>query len=131
MVRAHRQAWCWQDEWYGLTMENIRALEREVQLMLSRKMAQYAEEEGTSELCKDSSPQVQASTATSEPSSSNGETLGRGLKKQWSTSSKSSRSSKRGGELGFLPFDSRPTFPVSRVAMPLLHPCSSVSFLWT
>nr|XP_048303207.1 membrane-associated phosphatidylinositol transfer protein 2 isoform X9 [Myodes glareolus] len=96
MVRAHRQAWCWQDEWYGLTMENIRALEREVQLMLSRKMAQYAEEEGTSELCKDSSPQVQASTAASEPSSSNGETLGRGLKKQWSTSSKSSRSSKRG-----------------------------------
>ncbi|XP_038200994.1 membrane-associated phosphatidylinositol transfer protein 2 isoform X10 [Arvicola amphibius] len=96
MVRAHRQAWCWQDEWYGLTMENIRELEREVQLMLSRKMAQYAEEEGTSELCKDSSPQVQASTAASEPSSSNGETLGRGLKKQWSTSSKSSRSSKRG-----------------------------------
>ncbi|XP_057620525.1 membrane-associated phosphatidylinositol transfer protein 2 isoform X4 [Chionomys nivalis] len=96
MVRAHRQAWCWQDEWYGLTMENIRELEREVQLMLSRKMAQYAENEGTSELCKDSSPQVQASTAASEPSSSNGETLGRGLKKQWSTSSKSSRSSKRG-----------------------------------
>ncbi|XP_050002309.1 membrane-associated phosphatidylinositol transfer protein 2 isoform X12 [Alexandromys fortis] len=96
MVRAHRQAWCWQDEWYGLTMENIRELEREVQLMLSRKMAQYAENEGTSELCKDSSPQVQASTAASEPSSSNGEALGRGLKKQWSTSSKSSRSSKRG-----------------------------------
>lgn len=131
MVRAHRQAWCWQDEWYGLTMENIRELEREVQLMLSRKMAQYAENEGTSELCKDSSPQVQASTAASEPSSSNGEALGRGLKKQWSTSSKSSRSSKRGGELGFLPFDSRLTFPVSMVAMPLLRPCSSGSFLWT
>lgn len=124
MVRAHRQAWCWQDEWYGLTMENIRELEREVQLMLSRKMAQCAEEEGVPELCKDSSPQVQASTAASEPSSSNGETLGRGLKKQWSTSSKSSRSSKRGGKLGFLPFDSRPT-------LPLLHPCSSGSFLWT
>ncbi|XP_021508427.1 membrane-associated phosphatidylinositol transfer protein 2 isoform X8 [Meriones unguiculatus] len=96
MVRAHRQAWCWQDEWYGLNMENIRALEREVQLMLSRKMAQFLEEEGTSELCKDSTAQDQASGAASEPSSSNGEPLGRGLKKQWSTSSKSSRSSKRG-----------------------------------
>ncbi|CAH7242202.1 membrane-associated phosphatidylinositol transfer protein 2 isoform X4 [Phodopus roborovskii] len=96
MVRAHRQAWCWQDEWYGLTMENIRELEREVQLMLSRKMAQFAEEEGTSELCKDSPTKDQASGAATEPSSSNGEPLGRGLKKQWSTSSKSSRSSKRG-----------------------------------
>ncbi|KAL6081631.1 hypothetical protein STEG23_007846 [Scotinomys teguina] len=96
MVRAHRQAWCWQDEWYGLSMENIRELEREVQLMLSRKMAQFAVEEGAPELSKDSPAQEQASGAASEPSSSNGESLGRGLKKQWSTSSKSSRSSKRG-----------------------------------
>ncbi|XP_027269734.1 membrane-associated phosphatidylinositol transfer protein 2 isoform X19 [Cricetulus griseus] len=96
MVRAHRQAWCWQDEWYGLNIENIRELEREVQLMLSRKMAQFAEEGGASELCKDITTQDQASGATSEPSSSNGESMGRGLKKQWSTSSKSSRSSKRG-----------------------------------
>ncbi|ERE76757.1 membrane-associated phosphatidylinositol transfer protein 2 isoform 1 [Cricetulus griseus] len=98
MVRAHRQAWCWQDEWYGLNIENIRELEREVQLMLSRKMAQFAEEGGASELCKDITTQDQASGATSEPSSSNGESMGRGLKKQWSTSSKSSRSSKRGGQ---------------------------------
>ncbi|XP_052024021.1 membrane-associated phosphatidylinositol transfer protein 2 isoform X8 [Apodemus sylvaticus] len=95
MVRAHRQAWCWQDEWYGLTMEKIRELEREVQLMLSRKMAQYSEE-GPSELSKDSTTKDQASGATPEPSGNNGEPLGRGLKKQWSTSSKSSRSSKRG-----------------------------------
>lgn len=99
MVRAHRQAWCWQDEWYGLTMEKIRELEREVQLMLSRKMAQYSEE-GPSELSKDSTTKDQASGAPPEPSSNNGEPLGRGLKKQWSTSSKSSRSSKRGGKLG-------------------------------
>lgn len=131
MVRAHRQAWCWQDEWYGLNIENIRELEREVQLMLSRKMAQFAEEGGASELCKDITTQDQASGATSEPSSSNGESMGRGLKKQWSTSSKSSRSSKRGGELGFLPFDSMPNFPVPWVALPLLCPCSSGSFLWT
>lgn len=95
MVRAHRQAWCWQDEWYGLTMEKIRELEKEVQLMLSRKMAQFSEE-GPSELSKESTIKDQATGATPEPSSSNGESLGRGLKKQWSTSSKSSRSSKRG-----------------------------------
>nr|XP_044988489.1 membrane-associated phosphatidylinositol transfer protein 2 isoform X3 [Jaculus jaculus] len=97
MVRAHRQAWCWQDEWYGLSMENIRELEREAQLMLSRKMAQFTEEEGAMELTKDPATQDQSSVAPAESSSSNGEPLvGRGLKKQWSTSSKSSRSSKRG-----------------------------------
>ncbi|XP_048199014.1 membrane-associated phosphatidylinositol transfer protein 2 isoform X2 [Perognathus longimembris pacificus] len=97
MVRAHRQAWCWQDEWYGLSMENIRELEREAQLMLSRKMAQYTDDEGAVELAKDHTTQDQASGVQPEPSNSNGEPLvGRGLKKQWSTSSKSSRSSKRG-----------------------------------
>uniref|UniRef100_A0A2K6G8R7 Phosphatidylinositol transfer protein membrane associated 2 n=1 Tax=Propithecus coquereli TaxID=379532 RepID=A0A2K6G8R7_PROCO len=101
MVRAHRQAWCWQDEWYGLSMEHIRELEKEAQLMLSRKMAQFNEEdEGAAELAKDKAAQDQASREPPEPSSNNGEPLvGRGLKKQWSTSSKSSRSSKRGGEL--------------------------------
>ncbi|XP_059974410.1 membrane-associated phosphatidylinositol transfer protein 2 isoform X1 [Mesoplodon densirostris] len=98
MVRAHRQAWCWQDEWYGLNMENIRELEKEAQLMLSRKMAQFNEDdEGAVELAKDEAPQVQAPREPPQPGSSGGEPLvGRGLKKQWSTSSKSSRSSKRG-----------------------------------
>ncbi|KAK9881590.1 hypothetical protein WA026_016461 [Henosepilachna vigintioctopunctata] len=40
MVRAHRQAWAWQDEWYGLTMEDIREIERQTQLALKRKMGQ-------------------------------------------------------------------------------------------
>ncbi|KAF5282248.1 hypothetical protein FQR65_LT14380 [Abscondita terminalis] len=40
MVRAHRQAWAWQDEWCGLTMEDIREIERQTQLALKRKMAQ-------------------------------------------------------------------------------------------
>ncbi|XP_024652468.2 membrane-associated phosphatidylinositol transfer protein 2 isoform X6 [Macaca nemestrina] len=98
MVRAHRQAWCWQDEWYGLSMENIRELEKEAQLMLSRKMAQFNEDgEEATELVKHEAASDQASGEPPEPSSSNGEPLvGRGLKKQWSTSSKSSRSSKRG-----------------------------------
>ena len=38
LLRAHRQAWAWQDEWVGLTMDDIRALERETQLILQRKL---------------------------------------------------------------------------------------------
>lgn len=38
MLRAHRQAWAWQDEWYGLTMEDIRRLERETQEALAKTM---------------------------------------------------------------------------------------------
>uniref|UniRef100_A0A673VGV4 Phosphatidylinositol transfer protein membrane associated 2 n=1 Tax=Suricata suricatta TaxID=37032 RepID=A0A673VGV4_SURSU len=98
MVRAHRQAWCWQDEWYGLSMENIRELEKEAQLMLSRKMAQFSEDdEEAVKLAKDEAVQAQVAGEPAQASSSSGEPLaGRGLKKQWSTSSKSSRSSKRG-----------------------------------
>ncbi|CAL1546251.1 unnamed protein product [Lymnaea stagnalis] len=39
MLRAHRQAWCWQDEYFGLTLDDIRELERETQLALAEKMA--------------------------------------------------------------------------------------------
>ncbi|XP_059046300.1 protein retinal degeneration B [Achroia grisella] len=39
MLRAHRQAWAWQDEWHGLTMEDIREIERQTQLALQKKMA--------------------------------------------------------------------------------------------
>ncbi len=38
MVRAHRQAWAWQDEWHGLTMDDIREIERQTQLALQKKM---------------------------------------------------------------------------------------------
>lgn len=38
MFRAHRQAWAWQDEWHGLTMDDIRELERQTQLALKQKM---------------------------------------------------------------------------------------------
>lgn len=37
MVRAHRQAWAWQDEWYGLTIEDIREIERQTQAALAKK----------------------------------------------------------------------------------------------
>uniref|UniRef100_A0A4W3IVW9 Phosphatidylinositol transfer protein membrane associated 2 n=1 Tax=Callorhinchus milii TaxID=7868 RepID=A0A4W3IVW9_CALMI len=110
MLRAHRQAWCWQDEWYGLTMEDIRLLERETQVMLAQKMAQFSLSDGEGEA-------TAVSSASSEQDQDNGklpsglevessqtslheygEAIGdRVLTKQWSTSSRSSRSSKRGG----------------------------------
>lgn len=46
MLRAHRQAWAWQDEWHGLTIEDIRELERQTQLALAKKM-------GSGEECSD------------------------------------------------------------------------------
>ncbi|XP_076208696.1 membrane-associated phosphatidylinositol transfer protein 2 isoform X5 [Aptenodytes patagonicus] len=103
MVRAHRQAWCWQDEWYGLTIEDIRQLEKEAQLMLAQKMAQFCSENDTEQHSVKDTPgekDVEASTVSpvdTEDAAGNSETAsGRSLTKQWSTSSKSSRSSKRG-----------------------------------
>ncbi|XP_034647517.1 membrane-associated phosphatidylinositol transfer protein 2 isoform X6 [Trachemys scripta elegans] len=105
MVRAHRQAWCWQDEWYGLTIEDIRQLEKEAQLMLAQKMAQfsYSESEAEQHGAKDSpgkndaESNAMSSVDAADAASNIGEAVsGRGITKQWSTSSKSSRSSKRG-----------------------------------
>lgn len=39
MVGAHRQAWAWQDEWFDMTMEDVREMERQTQLLLAKKMA--------------------------------------------------------------------------------------------
>ncbi|XP_051539750.1 membrane-associated phosphatidylinositol transfer protein 2-like isoform X3 [Myxocyprinus asiaticus] len=107
MVRAHRQAWCWQDEWYGLTMEDIRQLELETQLALAQKMAQYScnEESGenngtvTNPEKELENKEAISSIEADGTARSMGDTLqARGeLTKQWSTSSRSSRSSKRGG----------------------------------
>ncbi|XP_041756999.1 membrane-associated phosphatidylinositol transfer protein 2 isoform X3 [Coregonus clupeaformis] len=109
MVRAHRQAWCWQDEWYGLTIEDIRQLELETQLALAQKMAQFSQaEEATEANGAASSPDKNqeakdtiSSLETEEVVSAGGggdslQTKRAGLTKQWSTSSRSSRSSKRG-----------------------------------
>uniref|UniRef100_A0A4W4HBP8 DDHD domain-containing protein n=1 Tax=Electrophorus electricus TaxID=8005 RepID=A0A4W4HBP8_ELEEL len=105
MVRAHRQAWCWQDEWYGLTMEDIRQLELETQLALAQKMAQFSLGEEVADGDTASGPEkeqdamVTAGGGEAEgPAHALGDTLQtRGeLTKQWSASSRSSRSSKRG-----------------------------------
>uniref|UniRef100_G3NZZ9 DDHD domain-containing protein n=1 Tax=Gasterosteus aculeatus aculeatus TaxID=481459 RepID=G3NZZ9_GASAC len=107
MVRAHRQAWCWQDEWYGLTMEDIRHLELETQLALATKMAQFSQAEEATEANggapspdkdQEAKEAISSIEADEVVESSSGEVLQpRGvLTKQWSTSSRSSRSSKRG-----------------------------------
>ena len=51
MLRAHRQAWAWQDEWNGLSMDDIREIEKQTQLALQKKMGNegnesYGEEDG-------------------------------------------------------------------------------------
>lgn len=38
LVRAHRQAWAWQDEWFGLSMDQIREMENETKELLAAKM---------------------------------------------------------------------------------------------
>ena len=44
ILRAHRQAWCWQDEYQGLTLTDIRRLEDETQRELKRRFAQFQNE---------------------------------------------------------------------------------------
>lgn len=39
LLVTHRQAWCWQDEYIDLTMEQIRLLEAETQKILKEKMS--------------------------------------------------------------------------------------------
>lgn len=46
MLRAHRQAWAWQDEWHGLTMDDIRQIERQTQEALKMTMAGGSESSG-------------------------------------------------------------------------------------
>ncbi|KAK7476710.1 hypothetical protein BaRGS_00032047, partial [Batillaria attramentaria] len=62
MLRAHRQAWCWQDEYYGLTMDDIRRLERETQLHLAEKMAAAKAEESGEDTPVATTPTTNTST---------------------------------------------------------------------
>jgi len=40
MLKAHQQAWAWQDEWHNLTIEDIRRLEEKTQRELHEKYHQ-------------------------------------------------------------------------------------------
>ncbi|KJE96268.1 retinal degeneration B-PD [Capsaspora owczarzaki ATCC 30864] len=44
LLRAHRQVWCWQDEWWTMSMEDIRAMERETQAALAQVMTKRLED---------------------------------------------------------------------------------------
>nr|XP_033776440.1 membrane-associated phosphatidylinositol transfer protein 1 isoform X2 [Geotrypetes seraphini] len=100
MLRAHRQAWCWQDEWSDLTMEDIRLLEEETARMLAQKMAKCMEVE----LSDVPTPSPEGREEPGDMVGKNG-AEGKGgldtmvdenLTKQWSTSSRSSYSSQHG-----------------------------------
>jgi len=39
-ARFHRQCWCWIDQWYGLTMDDIRQIENSTQSILEKQRAQ-------------------------------------------------------------------------------------------
>ncbi|XP_070074328.1 protein retinal degeneration B isoform X2 [Drosophila takahashii] len=67
MLRAHRQAWAWQDEWFGLTIEDIRELERQTQLALAKKMG------GGEECSDDSTSEPYVSTAVTAASTTGSE----------------------------------------------------------
>uniref|UniRef100_A0A8C5I8M2 Phosphatidylinositol transfer protein membrane associated 1 n=1 Tax=Junco hyemalis TaxID=40217 RepID=A0A8C5I8M2_JUNHY len=101
MLRAHRQAWCWQDEWTDLTMEDIRQLEEETARMLAQKMAKCGEgeEPPAAGVSPKGQPEpdgpggqeeVELQAGTDTPSDDT-------FAKQWSTSSRSSYSSQHGG----------------------------------
>nr|XP_020648008.1 membrane-associated phosphatidylinositol transfer protein 1 isoform X1 [Pogona vitticeps] len=99
MLRAHRQAWCWQDEWINLTMDDIRRLEEETARMLAQKMAICAEPDAGPVV---PSPEHPAEIGICEkqdrvdslraPDSSPDDPFA----KQWSASSRSSYSSQHG-----------------------------------
>ncbi|XP_014648553.1 PREDICTED: membrane-associated phosphatidylinositol transfer protein 1 isoform X2 [Ceratotherium simum simum] len=105
MLRAHRQAWCWQDEWTELSMADIRALEEETARMLAQRMAKCnMGSEGP-----EAQPPGKASAETRAGASHAGTPDGpeappgpdaspdASFGKQWSSSSRSSYSSQHGG----------------------------------
>lgn len=66
MLRAHRQAWAWQDEYFGLTIDDIRLLEQETQEALKAKMTALLQgEEGEGD--KDEHPHSPKKEITEMP----------------------------------------------------------------
>ncbi|CAD7669984.1 unnamed protein product [Nyctereutes procyonoides] len=105
MLRAHRQAWCWQDEWTELSMADIRALEEETARMLAQRMAKCNTGSEGPEAQAPGKPSVEARAAASHAGTPDGPEAPSGpdaspdasFGKQWSSSSRSSYSSQHGG----------------------------------
>ncbi|XP_037694004.1 membrane-associated phosphatidylinositol transfer protein 1 isoform X2 [Choloepus didactylus] len=105
MLRAHRQAWCWQDEWTELSMADIRALEDETARMLAQRMAKCNAGQEESEAPPPGRPGPEARAGASHAGTPDGPEAPPGsdtspdasFGKQWSSSSRSSHSSQHGG----------------------------------
>nr|XP_048314537.1 membrane-associated phosphatidylinositol transfer protein 1 isoform X1 [Myodes glareolus]XP_048314538.1 membrane-associated phosphatidylinositol transfer protein 1 isoform X1 [Myodes glareolus] len=105
MLRAHRQAWCWQDEWIELSMADIRALEEETARMLAQRMAKCNTGSEGPETQSPGKPSTEARPGTSGAGTPDGPEAPPGpdaspdasFGKQWSSSSRSSYSSQHGG----------------------------------
>uniref|UniRef100_A0A452QMQ7 Phosphatidylinositol transfer protein membrane associated 1 n=1 Tax=Ursus americanus TaxID=9643 RepID=A0A452QMQ7_URSAM len=105
MLRAHRQAWCWQDEWTELSMADIRALEEETARMLAQRMAKCNTGSEGPEAQAPGKPSVEARAVASHAGTPDGPEASSGpdaspdasFGKQWSSSSRSSYSSQHGG----------------------------------
>lgn len=108
MLRAHRQAWCWQDEWTELSMADIRALEEETARMLAQRMAKCNTGGEGPEAQPPGKPNIEARSGASSAGTPDGPEAPAGpdaspdasFGKQWSSSSRSSYSSQHGGEAG-------------------------------
>lgn len=106
MLRAHRQAWCWQDEWTELSMADIRALEEETARMLAQRMAKCNTGSEGPEAQPPGKPSAEARAGASRAGTPDGPEVPPGpdaspdasFSKQWSSSSRSSYSSQHGGE---------------------------------
>nr|KAF6466108.1 hypothetical protein HJG63_011404 [Rousettus aegyptiacus] len=105
MLRAHRQAWCWQDEWTDLSMADIRALEEETARMLAQRMAKCNTGNEGPEAQPPGKPCPEARAGANHAATSDGPEPPLGpdaspdasFGKQWSSSSRSSYSSQHGG----------------------------------
>lgn len=105
MLRAHRQAWCWQDEWIELSMADIRALEEETARMLAQRMAKCNTGSEGPEAQTPGKSSTEARPGTSTAGTPDGPEAPPGpdaspdasFGKQWSSSSRSSYSSQHGG----------------------------------
>ncbi|XP_032494922.1 membrane-associated phosphatidylinositol transfer protein 1 isoform X1 [Phocoena sinus] len=105
MLRAHRQAWCWQDEWTELSMADIRALEEETARMLAQRMAKCNTGSEGPEAQPPGKPSAEARAGASRAGTPDGPEVPPGpdaspdasFSKQWSSSSRSSYSSQHGG----------------------------------
>ena len=49
LLALYQQLWCWTDEWYGLTMADIRALEKETKEELAKQIKEK-EKRGTTSM---------------------------------------------------------------------------------